>query len=106
MTVDIIMPCYYSNEIIKPALEKIANQTVIDQITLIMINDCSPNTDCEYQDLIQQYSDKIKIRYFKTPTNSGPGIARQLGLDNATSNWILFQDDDDELESENTASWS
>ena len=91
------MPCYYSNEIIIPALEKIANQTVINNITLIMVNDCSPYTSCEYQDLIEQYSNRIRIKYLKTETNSGPGIARQLGLDNATSDWVIFHDDDDEL---------
>ena len=97
MTIDIIMPCYYSNEVITPALEKIANQTAIDKITLIMVNDCSPYTNCEYQDLIDQYKSKIKIRYLKTEKRSGPGIARQLGLDNAQSDWVIFHDDDDEL---------
>lgn len=102
MTIDIIMPCYYSNDIIKPAFEKIAQQTKINNITLIIVNDCSPNTNCNYQDLIQEYKDKIKIRYFKTQTNIGPGKTRQLGLDNATSDFITFLDDDDELYSDTT----
>ena len=97
MTIDIIMPCYYSNDIIKPALEKIAKQTIIKDITLIMVNDCSPNTSCEYQDLIKEYKNRIKIQYLKTDKNCGPGEARQLGLNNATSDFIMFQDDDDEL---------
>ena len=97
MTVDIIMPCYYSNEIIRPAFEMIANQTAIKNITLIIVNDCSPNTDCEYQDIIKEYSDRIKIHYFKTETNCGPGCAKQFGLDNAVSDLVLFHDDDDTL---------
>lgn len=97
MTIDIIMPCYYANEVIRPALEKIANQTAINEITLIMVNDCSPNTVCDYQDLIDEYKNRINIRYFKTPTNVGPGESRQLGLENATNEWVTFHDDDDEL---------
>ena len=101
-TVDIIMPCYYSNDIITPALEKIVSQTVIDNITLILVNDCSPNTTCDYCDIIEKYKNRIKIKYFKTENNVGPGEARQLGLNNATSDFIWFQDDDDEIYNENT----
>ena len=102
MTVDIIMPCYYANNILRPALNKIASQTVINDITLIMVNDCSPNTNCEYQDLIAEYQNKIHIRYLKTSNNVGPGESRQLGLDNATSEWVTFHDDDDELYDEHS----
>lgn len=102
MAIDIIMPCYYTNAIIRPALEKIANQTAINEITLIMVNDCSPNTTCDYQDLIKEYKDRINIRYFKTPTNVGPGESRQLGLENATNEWVTFHDDDDELYDEHS----
>lgn len=97
MTVDIIIPCYYSSEIIQPCLEKIMNQTVIKNIIVTIVNDCSPNTECEYQDIIQQYSSQMNIKYLKTEKNSGPGVARQLGLDNATCDWVMFIDDDDEL---------
>ena len=97
MTVDIIIPCYYSAEIIQPCLEKIAKQTKINDITVTLVNDCSPNTDCDYWDLISKYLSRIHIKYFKTEKNSGPGVARQIGLDHATADWIMFIDDDDEL---------
>lgn len=95
--IDIIMPCYYSSNIISPALEKIASQTAIKQIHLIMINDCSPFTNCNYEDLFNKYKDKINITLLKTEKNSGPGVARQLGLNNANGDFIFFHDDDDEL---------
>lgn len=95
--IDIIMPCFYSSKIIKPALEKIASQTIIKQIHLIMINDCSPFTNCNYQDLLDEYKNKINITLLKTKENSGPGVARQLGLNNAYGDFIFFHDDDDEL---------
>lgn len=61
-----------------------------------MINDCSPNTDCEYQNLIQEFPE-LNIKYLKTESNSGPGVARQLGIDNCDCPWVLFHDDDDTL---------
>lgn len=97
MSLDIIIPCYYKKEIIRPCLEKIANQTIIKNINVILVNDCSPNTDCEYQDLIQEFFKRIIIHYLKTPKNVGPGTARQIGLNNSTADWIMFIDDDDEL---------
>lgn len=97
MTIDIIIPCYYSSSVIKPCFEKISQQTVLKDIKVIMVNDCSPNTPNEYQDIITEFSPIMNIQYLKTQKNSGPGIARQLGLDNATSDWIMFIDDDDEL---------
>lgn len=95
--IDIILTCYQPSSVIEPGLDMIANQTAVKDITLIMVNDCSPNTDCEYQDLRDKYKDKINIKYFKTEKNGGPGVSRQLGLDNVTSHYFMFIDDDDSL---------
>lgn len=62
-----------------------------------MINDCSPNTDCEYLDIRNEFNSILNIKYFKTESNSGPGVARQLGLDNCQTPWVMFHDDDDML---------
>lgn len=97
MTVDIIIPCYYSSEIIRPCLESVAQQTVIQDITVIMVNDCSPYTKNEYYDLRNEFENQFKLSYYCTPTHGGPAAARQLGLDEAKSDWIMFIDDDDEL---------
>ena len=92
MTVDIIIPCYYQSDVIRPGLEKIAQQTVLNDITVIMINDCSPNTENEYLDLREEFSSKFKLKYTKTQVNSGPGVARQIGINMAQSDWIMFMD--------------
>ena len=102
MTVDIIIPCYYQSEVIRPGLEKIAQQTILNDITVIMINDCSPNTKNEYLDLREEFSSKFKLKYTKTQVNSGPGVARQIGINMAQSDWIMFMDDDDELYDEHS----
>lgn len=91
------MPCYYQNNVIKLGIEKLIAQTYKDNLTLIMINDCSTNTQCEYQDLINTYKEQIHIEYIKTSNNIGPGCVRQLGIDKSQHSFLLFQDDDDEL---------
>lgn len=67
-----------------------------------MINDCSPSTENEYLDLREEFSSKIKLKYAKTQVNSGPGVARQMGINMAQSDWIMFMDDDDELYDEHS----
>lgn len=98
----IIMPLFQPNFVIRKALDKIKNQTKIDNIVLYLINDCSPNTDCEYQDLVQEYSQFINIKYFKTEKNSGPGVARNIALNNLVEPYFIFNDDDDQLYDEYT----
>ena len=94
--ISVIMPCFYKDDVVRQALDMLNKQTRKDAMEVIMINDCSPNTSCEYQNLIQEFSD-LNIKYLKTESNSGPGVARQLGLDNCDSPWVLFHDDDDAL---------
>ena len=91
----IITPAYKDNTFIKRGLDTLKNQTKRENIVLYFVNDCSPNTNCEYQDIIQEYSQYFEIKYFKTETNVGPGLARQLALDQVTEDYILLHDDDD-----------
>ena len=62
-----------------------------------MVNDCSPYTKNEYYDLRNEFENQFKLCYYCTPIHGGPAVARQLGLDEAKSDWIMFIDDDDEL---------
>ena len=95
--IGIIMPCYYSSDIIRKALTMLSWQTRKDAIEIIMIDDCSPHTNCNYQDLREEFSNQLKIKYLKTDVNGGPGIARQLGINNCDCDWVMFHDDDDML---------
>lgn len=100
--INIIIPCYYSSEIIKKSFNSLAIQTKRDCLRVYLVNDCSPNTKCEYKDIIDEFSQYFQIVYLKTPKNGGPGVARQLGLDSITDNseYVMFIDDDDALANE------
>lgn len=95
--IDLIIPCYGKSELINRGLASIATQWKREFIHVTLVNDCSPNTDCNYQDLVDRYKDQIDIRVITMPKNSGQGLTRQFGIDNTTHDWFMFMDEDDQL---------
>ena len=53
--IDYIIPCYGKSEIIRPGLRALANQWKSEFIHVILVNDCSPNTKCDYADLVEEF---------------------------------------------------
>jgi len=90
--IDIIIPAYNAHETICETLFSIAMQTMRDKINVYIIDDCSKN---DYSAEIKRFSSLLNIKEIKTPKNSGPGYARQLGIDSSTSEFIVFIDSDD-----------
>lgn len=95
--IDYIIPCYGSSEIIRPGLRSLANQWHSEYLHVILVDDCSPNTDCGYQDLVDEFSPYLDIRCIRTPENAGQGLARQWGIDHSGHEYFMFQDEDDML---------
>lgn len=95
--IDYIIPCYARSEIIRPGLMALANQWKKEFIHVILVDDCSPNTDCHYQDLVDEFSKYLDIRCVITDKNVGQGLARQKGIDSSSNKYFMFQDEDDIL---------
>lgn len=95
--IDIIIPCYGKSELINRGVSSLATQWHKEFIHVTLVNDCSPNTDNNYQDLVDRYKDEIDIRCIKMPKNSGQGLTRQFGIDNTKHQWFMFMDEDDQL---------
>ena len=95
--IDVIIPCYGKSNLINRGLASLATQWHQEFIHVILINDCSPNTDCNYQDLVDRYKDELDIRCITTPKNGGQGLARQYGIDHTTHDYFMFMDEDDQL---------
>ena len=105
MKLSIIVPIYNKEKYIKECLESIIKGIELnnygylnkeDNIELILINDGS--TD-ETESIIKKYIEKekkIDIRYY-FQENSGPSIAKNLGIDMAIGEYILFVDSDDTI---------
>ena len=91
----IIIPMYNSFHHVENTLKKLNN---IKQINLevILVDDCS--TDESYLKA-KKYVNKVnyELRVFKNEKNAGPGVARNLGIDMSTGDYITFVDSDDYL---------
>lgn len=62
-------------------------------IEILCVDDCSTDNSKE---LIKNYTEKDnRIKYFYLDENSGPGIARNYGINQSTSEFIVFIDPDD-----------
>ncbi len=90
--IDIIIPAYNAHKTIRNTLLSICMQTLKDKISVYIIDDCSNKN---YNEEVEMFKDKIKIKEIKTKKNSGPGVARQLGLDNSDGDYVIFMDSDD-----------
>jgi len=95
--IDLIIPCYGRSELINRGLASISTQWKKEYIHVTLVNDCSPNTDCNYQDLVDRYKNEIDIRCITMPKNSGQGLTRQFGIDNTEHEWFMFMDEDDQF---------
>ena len=89
----IITPQYNSFDLMDRYFESLSNQTIKD-FEIIIVDDCS--TDGSFQKL-QEYVKKspLDIHLLKAEQNSGPGNARNIGLDHAKGQWVTFVDNDD-----------
>ena len=91
--IDIIIPAYKAQETILRTLSSIAEQTILDDIEVTIVNDCCPNGD--YKKFVQMFSPYFKIREIKLKENGGPGVARQYGIDNTYNEFFTCIDADD-----------
>ncbi len=93
----IIVPAYNAAGYVEENLRSLLEQGMADDsFEVLAIDDCS--LDSTYS-IIQGLEDAYpgRLRAFRTKENSGPGIARNVGLAHARGEWILFMDSDDRL---------
>ena len=88
---EIIIPAYNSQDTIIITLDSIATQKNLPTYHVTIVNDCGNN----YKQIVDYYKEKINIDEIKTPENIGPGGARQYGIDNTNSAYLVFIDSDD-----------
>lgn len=90
--VSIILPAYNAEVGIQTAINSLLTQTW-QNFELLVVDDCS--TD-DTVNVVQQYVEKdARVKLFQTPTNSGPYVARNIGLKEATGDFVTINDSDD-----------
>lgn len=95
--ISIIIPVFNAERFLKEALESIISQTIgFESLEVIMVDDCSTDNSLG---IMTDYSEKYdNFKAIHLDKNSGcASKPRNIGLDNATADYIMFLDSDDEL---------
>lgn len=92
--IDIIIPAYNAHDTICDTIDSILNQTIVELINVYVIDDCSNHS---YNTILKKYKNKLNLKLHRLRSNKGPGYARQFGIDNSSSPYIMFVDSDDLL---------
>ena len=90
--IDIIIPVYNAQETLPLTLMSIFLQQISVPYQVTLVDDCSEG---DYQSIIEDYQDKMKIQYLRLDVNSGPGVAREYAIAHTGGDFITFLDSDD-----------
>lgn len=90
--ISIIIPYHNNIEFLKKLLDSIKH---FNKIQVIVVDDHSDKNLDEYKKLQKdaQYSEVLFLE--NKSENRGAGVGRNIGLNNATGEWVLFADSDD-----------
>ena len=91
ISVSVIMPVYNAEKFLNRSISSFQNQT-LESKELICVDDGSTDNSLEILNDFQKEFNNIKII---TQENSGPGVARNTGIENAQGEYIAFLDSDD-----------
>jgi len=94
--IDVIIPAYNAHNTIGNTLLSLAKQINKDCLSVYIVDDGSTYG---YDDIIKSYETLLNINVI-TIKNSGPGKARQVGIESSHNEYIVFIDADDYLYNE------
>lgn len=96
--ISVIIPCYNVEEYIRRCFLSLVHQTIgIDQLEIIMLDDCSTDNTWEVLvELEKEYPESVIIIH--NDKNCKPGMYRNIGLNYATTPYIAYIDADDWVE--------
>src|SRR5699024_7731605 len=92
--VSIIVPVYNAENYISHCIETLIQQTYTN-IEIIIINDGSTDESYNICKQYEEMDNRIKLINIK---NSGVSIARNIGIESSTGNYLTFVDSDDWIE--------
>src|SRR5699024_9586323 len=94
--VSIIVPVYNAEDYINECIDSMLYQTFTN-LEIILVNDGSTDSSAEIINQYAEQDNRIKPIHIE---NSGVSTARNIGLQNATGEWVIFVDSDDWIEPE------
>lgn len=91
MKISVIIPVYNAQNYLNQCLTSVLNQT-IKEIEVICIDDGSNDASADIVKSFMRDDDRIK---FYQQSNQGSGVARNLGLNKCSGEFVCFMDADD-----------
>jgi glycosyltransferase EpsH len=96
--VSIIIPVYGARDHIVACLDSVLAQT-LDDVEAILVDDHGPDDSIAIaRQHLESYTGNKHFRFTQTPSNGGPGAARNIGIEAATGDYVAFLDADDTLD--------
>ncbi len=95
MKYSVVIPMYNASNHMGGLLSYLDSQTRTD-FEVLWVDDCSKDDTYEKMSAYAKTSSH-KITLLQTPQNGGPGVARNIGMEAAKGEWIVFLDSDDTL---------
>lgn len=93
--ISIIIPIYNSEDFLEETISSIINQSIgFENLELILVDDKSNDNS---KKIIHDFSEKYdNVKAFYLEVNNGtPGKPRNIGIENASAEYIMFCDSDD-----------
>ncbi len=91
--VSVIIPAFAAEKTIKKCLESVQSQTYANLEIIVVYKQSSDNT----LNILNSFNDK-RIKLIEQTENTGPGGARNIGVQNAHGEWVGFVEADDVID--------
>lgn len=92
--VTVVIPVYNTKKYLEECVRSVVNQTH-DEIEILLVDDGSTDGSAEMCDTLAEADERIRVIHKE---NGGAATARNLGIDEAEGEYIMFLDSDDWLD--------
>lgn len=95
-----VIPAFGGIDIVSNSVVSLAKQWIPDntfKLEVIIVDD-NPKSNYDYfltEGFGRIVGKNVEIKIIKNDENYGQGVSRQIGIDNASSDWVLLCDEDD-----------
>ena len=94
MKLSIVVPVYNTRDYLAACLDPVIVPQLRDYEILIVNDGSTDDSAALAAEYARRFPDRIRVI---TTENGGLGAARNVGLENARGDWLLFLDSDDSL---------
>ena len=96
--VSLIIPIYNAEDCLDNTINSVIKQSIgFENIELILVDD---NSNDNSRKIIEKYAKQYDniVPYYSKENHGYPGFGRNIGLEKATTKYIMFMDNDDEID--------